>query len=80
MLGPLISFIATNALAENVTKDLKREGYLLGKSLPEGCQGVEQEKAARKELKMRHLPAVRGLPPRPLPHSSKHGTKTQIVA
>lgn len=49
MLGPLISFIAANSLAGNVTKDLKREGYLLGKSLPKGCQGVEQEKAARKE-------------------------------
>lgn len=49
MLGQIISLIAANSVAGNITRDLKREGYLLGKSLPEGSAGVEQEKAARKE-------------------------------
>ena len=49
MLGQIISLIAANSVAGNVTRDLKRDGYLLGTSLPEECQGVEQEKAARKE-------------------------------
>ena len=49
MLGQIISLIAANSVAGNVTRDLKREGYLLGKSLPEGSASVEQKKAARKE-------------------------------
>ncbi|MGN0190597.1 MAG: hypothetical protein ACI39U_02985 [Candidatus Cryptobacteroides sp.] len=49
MLGPIINFMVANSLAGNITKDLKKQGYMLGKSLPEGCRSDEQEKAARKE-------------------------------